>query len=263
MTENLGQGMGRLAGRSAIVTGGARGIGRHYSHALAAEGARVMVADIAEGRDLAEEIAAKHGANSVASAFCDVSDEKAVKMVVATTLDRFGKIDILVNNAALYSTLAETPFMEIDVETWDRVMEVNVRGMFLMSKQVAPAMIAQRYGKIINIGSGTAFRGIPNMLPYVTSKGAVMAFTRALSRELGQHGICVNTLAPGFTLSDSVVSNNPEHVSSAREPAIQRRAIKRDAHPRDLLGALIFLASADSDFITGQTIAVDGGAVNT
>jgi NAD(P)-dependent dehydrogenase (short-subunit alcohol dehydrogenase family) len=135
--------------------------------------------------------------------------------------------------------------------------------MFLMSKQVAPAMIAQRYGKIINIGSGTAFRGIPNMLPYVTSKGAVMAFTRALSRELGQHGICVNTLAPGFTLSDSVVSNNPEHVSSAREPAIQRRAIKRDAHPRDLLGALIFLASADSDFITGQTIAVDGGAVNT
>jgi NAD(P)-dependent dehydrogenase (short-subunit alcohol dehydrogenase family) len=101
------------------------------------------------------------------------------------------------------------------------------------------------------------------MLPYVTSKGAVMAFTRALSRELGQHGICVNTLAPGFTLSDSVVSNNPEHVSSAREPAIQRRAIKRDAHPRDLLGALIFLASADSDFITGQTIAVDGGAVNT
>jgi NAD(P)-dependent dehydrogenase (short-subunit alcohol dehydrogenase family) len=255
--------MGRLSGRCAIVTGGARGIGRHYSLALAAEGARVMIADIAEGSDLADEIAAKQGATSVASVFCDVSDEKAVRMVVATTLDRFGKIDILVNNAALYSTLAETPFADIDVDTWDRVMEVNVRGVFLMSKHVAPAMIAQRYGKIINIGSGTAFRGIVNMLPYVTSKGAVMAFTRALSRELGVHGICVNTLAPGFTLSDTVMANNPEHVSSAREPAIQRRAIKRDERPEDLLGALVFLASADSDFITGQTIAVDGGAVNT
>jgi NAD(P)-dependent dehydrogenase (short-subunit alcohol dehydrogenase family) len=255
--------MGRLSGRSAIVTGGARGIGRHYSLALVAEGACVMIADIAESRDLAQEIAAKFGTNLVASAFCDVSDEKAVKMVVATTLDRFGKIDILVNNAALYSTLVETPLTEIDVDTWDRVMEVNVRGMFLMSKHVAPAMIAQRYGKIINIGSGTAFRGIANMLPYVTSKGAVMAFTRALSRELGPHSICVNTLAPGFTLSDSVVANNPEHVSSAREPAIQRRAIKRDERPEDLLGALVFLASADSDFVTGQTIAVDGGAVNT
>jgi NAD(P)-dependent dehydrogenase (short-subunit alcohol dehydrogenase family) len=255
--------MGRLSGRTAIVTGGARGIGRHYALALAAEGARVMIADIAEGRDVGEEIAAKHGANSVASAFCDVSDEKAVKMLVAQTLDRFGKIDILVNNAALYSELAEQPFLEIDVDTWDRVMEVNVRGMFLMAKHVAPAMIAQRYGKIINIGSGTAFRGIPHMLPYVTSKGAVMAFTRALSRELGEHGICVNTLAPGFTLSDSVVTNNPGHVSTAREPAIQRRAIKRDERPEDLLGTLVFLASGDSDFITGQTIAVDGGAVNT
>src|SRR6202008_4931650 len=121
---------------------------------------RVMIAELTEGRDVSEEIAAKYGANSVASAFCDVSDEKAVKMVVAQTLDRFGKIDILVNNAALYSELAEQPFLDIDVDTWDRVMEVNVRGMFLMAKYVAPAMIAQRYGKIINIGSGTAFRGI-------------------------------------------------------------------------------------------------------
>jgi NAD(P)-dependent dehydrogenase (short-subunit alcohol dehydrogenase family) len=255
--------MGRLAGRCAIVTGGAVGIGRYYSHALAAEGARVMIADIAEGRDLADEIASKQGAPLAASVFCDVSDEKAVKMMVATTLDRFGKIDILVNNAALYSSLLERPFTEIDVDTWDRVMEVNVRGMFLMSKHVAPAMIAQRYGKIINIGSGTALRGIVNMLPYVTSKGAVMAFTRALSRELGVHGICVNTLMPGFTLSDTVLANNPGHVSSVREPAIARRAIKRDERPEDLLGALVFLAAAESDFITGQTIAVDGGAVNT
>jgi NAD(P)-dependent dehydrogenase (short-subunit alcohol dehydrogenase family) len=255
--------MGRLSGRCAIVTGGAVGIGRHYSLALAAEGARVMIADIAEGGDLAREIAAKHGANSAWSAFCDVSDEKAVKMAVATALDRFGKIDVLVNNAAVYSTLTEMPFTEIDVDTWDRVMDVNVRGMFLMSKYVAPVMIAQRSGKIINIGSGTALRGIPNLLHYVTSKGAVMALTRALSRELGDYGICVNTLMPGFTLSDSILANNPAHVSSAREPAIQRRAIKRDERPEDLLGALIFLASSESDFITGQNIAVDGGAVNT
>jgi NAD(P)-dependent dehydrogenase (short-subunit alcohol dehydrogenase family) len=222
-----------------------------------------MIADIAEGGDLAREIAAKHGDNSAWSAFCDVSDEKAVKMAVGTALDRLGKIDVLVNNAAVYSRLTEMPFIEIDVDTWDRVMDVNVRGMFLMSKYVAPVMIAQRSGKIINIGSGTALRGIPNLLHYVTSKGAVMALTRALSRELGDYGICVNTLMPGFTLSDSILANNPAHVSSAREPAIQRRAIKRDERPEDLLGALIFLASSESDFITGQNIAVDGGAVNT
>jgi NAD(P)-dependent dehydrogenase (short-subunit alcohol dehydrogenase family) len=142
-------------------------------------------------------------------------------------------------------------------------MAVNVRGMFLMAKHVAPHMIAQRYGKIINIGSGTAARGIPHMLHYVTSKGAVTSFTRALSRELGTHNICVNTLAPGFTISDSVVEQNPRHLKSAREPALARRALKRDEVPEDLVGTLIFLASAESDFITGQTLAVDGGANNT
>jgi NAD(P)-dependent dehydrogenase (short-subunit alcohol dehydrogenase family) len=142
-------------------------------------------------------------------------------------------------------------------------MAVNVRGMFLMAKHVAPHMIAQRSGKIINIGSGTAARGIPHMLHYVTSKGAVTAFTRALSRELGAHNICVNTLAPGFTISDSVVAHNPGHLKSARDPAIARRALKRDQVPEDLVGTLIFLASPESDFITGQTLAVDGGANNT
>jgi NAD(P)-dependent dehydrogenase (short-subunit alcohol dehydrogenase family) len=124
-------------------------------------------------------------------------------------------------------------------------------------------MMKQRYGKIINIGSGTTFRGIPRMAHYVTSKGAIVAMTRTLSRELGEHGICINTLAPGFTLSDTVVADNPEHVNSSRANAIQRRALKRDMYPGDLLGALVFLSSSDSDFITGQTIAVDGGAVNT
>lgn len=255
--------MARLSGRTAIVTGGAKGIGRHYSRALAAQGARVMIADIADGRGLAEEIAAAHGANSVASAVADVSDESAVKGLVAETVERFGKIDVLVNNAALFAPLQETKCTEIDAALWDRVMAVNLRGPFLMVKHTVPHMIAQSYGKIINIGSGTAFRGIPWMLHYVTSKGGIMAFTRALARELGEHGIRVNTLAPGFTLSDTVLSENPGHVQSARERAVQSRSLRRDEHPQDLLGALVFLASADSDFITGQTLAVDGGNVNT
>ena len=255
--------MARLSGRTAIVTGGAKGIGRHYALALAAEGARVMVADIADGEEVAAEIAAKHGANSVTSAVTDVSDEAAVKTLVAATMARFGRIDVLVNNAALYAPLQETKCTEIDAELWDRVMAVNLRGPFLMVKHVAPHMTAQGYGKIINIGSGTAYRGIPWMLHYVTSKGGIMAFTRALARELGEHGIRVNTLAPGFTLSDTVVRENPGHVQTARDRAVQSRSLRRDEHPQDLLGALVFLASADSDFITGQTIAVDGGNVNT
>jgi NAD(P)-dependent dehydrogenase (short-subunit alcohol dehydrogenase family) len=255
--------MARLDGRVAIVTGGAKGIGRFYSQALAAEGARVMIADIADGSGLAAEIAQTCGANSVTSATVDVSDEASVTELVGTTVARFGRIDILVNNAALFAPLQEQPFAEIDAALWDRVMAVNVRGIFLMAKHVAPHMIARRYGKIINIGSGTAARGIPHMLHYVTSKGAVTAFTRALSRELGAHNICVNTLAPGFTVSDSVVEQNPGHLASARAPAVERRALKRDEVPEDLIGTLIFLASAESDFITGQTLAVDGGATNT
>jgi NAD(P)-dependent dehydrogenase (short-subunit alcohol dehydrogenase family) len=255
--------MARLAGRTAIVTGGAKGIGRHYSKALAGEGARVMIADIADGSDLAAELDSRHGQGTALSSVTDVSDEQAVKDLVAKTIDSFGKIDILVNNAAMYVALHEQPFTEIDVALWDRVMAVNVRGSFLMAKHVARHMMKQRYGKIINIGSGTTFRGIPKMAHYVTSKGAVVAMTRTLSRELGEHGICINTLAPGFTLSETVVADNPEHVSTSRAGAIQRRSLKRDMHPPDLLGALIFLASSDSDFYTGQILAVDGGAVNT
>jgi NAD(P)-dependent dehydrogenase (short-subunit alcohol dehydrogenase family) len=255
--------MARLAGRTAIVTGGAKGIGRHYAKALAGEGARVMIADIADGSDLARELDSKHGQGTALSSVTDVSDEQAVKDLVAKTVDSFGKIDILVNNAAMYVSLHEQPFIEIDVALWDRVMAVNVRGPFLMAKHVSRHMMKQRYGKIINIGSGTTFRGIPKMAHYVTSKGAVVAMTRTLSRELGEHGICINTLAPGFTLSETVVADNPEHVASSKAGAIQRRALKRDMHPPDLLGALVFLASSDSDFYTGQILAVDGGAVNT
>jgi NAD(P)-dependent dehydrogenase (short-subunit alcohol dehydrogenase family) len=254
---------GRLAGRVAMVTGGAKGIGRHYARALAQEGAAVVVADIVDGAEVVGAIAAEHGPESVLGVVFDVQDEASVQALVARTLERFGRIDVLVNNAALFAPLRQTACTAIDVALWDRVMAVNLRGPFLMVKHVAPHMIARGYGKIINIGSGTAYRGIPWMLHYVTSKGGILAFTRALSRELGEHGIRVNTLSPGLVLSDSVVAENPEHVETARPAVLQIRALKRDAYPEDLLGALVFLASGDSDFITGQTLAVDGGSVNT
>lgn len=254
--------MSRLNGKVAIVTGGAAGIGRHYSQALAEAGARVMIADVVDGKDVAGAIAAKSGANSVASAKFDVSDEAQVTALVAQTIERFGQIDILVNNAALYAKLTPTKATEIDTALWDQVMAVNVRGAFLMVKHVAPHMQAKKSGKIINIASGTAYKGIPHMLHYVTSKGAIVAFTRALSRELGEHGIAVNTLAPGLVLSDTGIENTAHH-DETRVPIRNSRAFKRDMFPEDLLGALVFLASSDSDFITGQTLAVDGGSINT
>jgi NAD(P)-dependent dehydrogenase (short-subunit alcohol dehydrogenase family) len=255
--------MARLSGRSAIVTGGAKGIGRHYAMALAAEGADVMIADIADGTALAEAICAENHRGAARSLICDVSDEQQVKALVARSMERFGKIDVLVNNAALFAPLQETKCTDIGADLWDRVMAVNLRGAFLMVKHTVPHMIARQYGKIINIGSGSAHRGIPWLLHYVTSKGGITAFTRALSRELGEHGIRVNTLAPGFTLSDTLVEANPGHVETSRNRALASRALRRDEGPEDLTGTLIFLASAESDFITGQTIAVDGGNVNT
>jgi NAD(P)-dependent dehydrogenase (short-subunit alcohol dehydrogenase family) len=254
--------MARLQGRVAIVTGGAKGIGVHYSKALAAEGAQVMIADIADGSALAAELAAKHGRNSIDSITFDVSDEAQCKAVVDKTVARFGKIDILINNAALYAPLPTLKVTEMDVKLWDKVMAVNIRGPFLMVKHTAPHMIAQKYGKIVNIGSGSIVRGIPEFSHYVTSKGAVTVFTRCVSRELGAHGICVNTLAPGYTLSDTGLTN-AVHVEQSKAAAVARRALKRDEYPEDLLGTLIYLCSSDSDFVTGQVLAVDGGATNS
>jgi NAD(P)-dependent dehydrogenase (short-subunit alcohol dehydrogenase family) len=253
--------MPRLAGKVAIVTGGAVGIGRHYSRALAAEGARVMIADIEDGKPLADEIAARHGANSAASAVTDVSDQQAVKDLVAQTVERFGRIDILVNNAALYAKLTPSNYDEWDLATWDRVMAVNVRGSWLMVRHVAPHMIAQKSGRIVNIASTTAYKGTPHLLPYATSKGAILAMTRALSRELGAHGVAVNSLSPGYTLSETGLQN-AAHVEESRDRTRASRAFKRDEYPEDLLGTLIYLVSSDSDFVTGQSIVVDGGAVN-
>jgi NAD(P)-dependent dehydrogenase (short-subunit alcohol dehydrogenase family) len=255
--------MGRLDGRVAIVTGGAKGIGSHYSQAIAAEGGRVMIADIADGKEVAAEIARTHGANSVASEIFDVSDEAAVKALVAKTMERFGKIDILVNNAALFAPLQETKCTELDVSLWDNVMAINLRGPFLMAKHVAPHMKAQGYGKIINIGSGSIFHGIPWMLHYVTSKGGILAMTRVLALELGEFGIRVNTLSPGLTMSETLMAENPGHIKTSRDRVVASRSLKRDERPQDLLGALVFLSSAESDFMTGQNMLVDGGNANT
>ncbi len=253
--------MGKLDRKTAIVTGGAKGLGAVYCRALAAEGARVVIADIADGAALADEIRRSGGEALYCAA--DVSDEKAVRPLVSAAAARFESIDILVNNAAIYSTLPPVRFQDIDVGLWDRVMAVNVRGSFLMAKHVSPRMIAQGSGKIINISSGSAYKGQPPlMLHYIASKGAIVSLTRALSRELGEHGICVNTLAPGLILSDSILQNR-DHVEKSQEKVLASRALKRHGYPDDLIGSLLFLASSDSDFVTGQTIAVDGGSINT
>jgi NAD(P)-dependent dehydrogenase (short-subunit alcohol dehydrogenase family) len=253
--------MSRLTGKTAIVTGGAKGIGMHYSRALAKEGARVMIADIEEGAALAKSICDECGQGAATSLVSDVSDEAAVKALVAEALKRLGRIDILVNNAALYAKLSPRNFDEWDVATWDKVMAINVRGPWLMVRHVSPHMIAQKSGKIVNIGSGTVYKGVPRMLPYVVSKGAITAMTRSLSRELGQHGICVNTLTPGYILSETGMENS-KHMEEERIPVRNTRAFKRDAYPQDLIGALLFLVSGDSDFVTGQSLVVDGGSVN-
>ena len=151
------------------------------------------------------------------------------------TIERFGKIDILINNAALYAPLPTLKVTEIDVDLWDKVMGINIRGPFLMVKHVAPHMIAKKYGKIVNIGSGTVARGIPDFSHYVTSKGAVTAFTRCISRELGAHGICVNTLAPGYTLSDTGLTNTV-HVEQSKAAAVARRAHQARPIPRGPAG---------------------------
>lgn len=250
--------MNRVKDRIAIVTGAAQGIGAIYAKALAAEGAAVVVSDILDGTSVVEAIEAAGGRALYVKA--DVSDEASVQALVDRTVETFGRIDILVSNAAVYASLRMKPFTEIDVAEWDKVMAVNVRGAFLCARSVAPVMKANGYGRIVNIASGTVFKGTPNFLHYVTSKGAIVAMTRALARELGEHGICVNTLAPGLVLSEQVLANK-EMRDALTAPVLASRAIKRDQHSEDLIGPLLFLTSDDCAFMTGQAMVVDGGSV--
>jgi NAD(P)-dependent dehydrogenase (short-subunit alcohol dehydrogenase family) len=233
----------KLAGKVAIVTGAAQGIGRAIADGLAGEGAQVVVADLnpPEGGIRA-----------------DVSDESDVRRMVDETLERHGRIDILVNNAGLYATLPLGPFEEITVSDWQRVMDVNVMSMFLTCRTVVPVMRGQGGGRIVNISSGTPFRGVPYLLHYVVSKGAIVTLTRALAKELGKDSILVNCVAPGFTISEGV-KQNPVHIEKLREVTIAARTIQRDQLPEDVVGAVVFLCGPGADFITGQTMVIDGG----
>ncbi len=248
----------RLKDKVAIVTGGARGIGAAFCEGLAAVGAKVVVSDVLDGGPVAERIAETQQRAIYVRA--DVTSKKSVESLVSETVREFGTVDILVNNAGLFADLHHKPFQEIDEEEWDRVMAVNVRGTFQCAKAVAPVMIENKKGRIVNIASGTAFKGTPHLLHYVTSKGAVVSMTRSLARELGPHNVCVNAIAPGLTMSEKV-KVNPEWTGKASAAGIAARAIQREQVPADLLSTLIYLCSDDSNFVTGQTISVDGGAL--
>ncbi|MFN8455719.1 MAG: glucose 1-dehydrogenase [Anaerolineae bacterium] len=246
----------RLAGKVAIITGAARGLGRAYALRMAREGAAVAVADIeAEmAAAVAAEITAADGRAMAVKV--DVADEASVAAMAEAVAAQFGGIDILVNNAALWANLPRRPFWEITPAEFDRVMAVNVKGVFLCCRAVWPSMRARGGGKIINISSGTIFNGTGNLPDYVTSKAAVIGLTRALARDLGDFGITVNTIAPGVT--DSGAANAVPEVLDRKAAA---GCIKRREAPQDVEGTVVFLASADSDFITGQTLVVDGGRV--
>lgn len=245
----------RLKDRVVIVTGASRNIGRVYSLGLAAEGARVAAADILDASETVREI--EHAGGEALAVSVDVSDETATQRMAAAVHRRFGRIDALVNNAALYQDLAMKPFSEISADEWDRVMAVNLRGTFLCCKAVVPYMKAQRYGRVVNIASNTVFKGTPGLIHYVSSKAGVLGFTRTLARECGGFGIHVNCLAPDYIPHAKDDKERPE-----RDAVIQAtRAIARRELPQDLVGPLVFLLSSDADFITGQTLSVNGGSV--
>jgi NAD(P)-dependent dehydrogenase (short-subunit alcohol dehydrogenase family) len=244
--------MGSLDGKVAIVTGAAQGIGRAIAEGLSAEGARIVVADL-------------RGAEEAASAFpggvgvtVDVASEADVQRLADTVLEQCGSIDILVNNAGLYASLPMRSFLEIPLEEWRQVMDVNVASMFLTCRAVVPVMRSAGGGNIINISSGTPFRGVPFLLHYVTSKGAIVAFTRALAKEVGRDGVLVNCVAPGFTMSAGV-EQNPAVVEALQQVSVASRTLQRDQVPEDVVGAVVYLSGASSSFVTGQTIVIDGG----
>jgi NAD(P)-dependent dehydrogenase (short-subunit alcohol dehydrogenase family) len=244
--------MGALDGKVAVVTGAAQGIGRAIAEGLAEEGARIVVADLT-------------GAEEAAAAFpkgvgirADVSSERDVQQLADKAVELCGTIDILVNNAGLYASLEMRSFEQIPLDEWRRVMDINVASMFLMCRAVVPVMRANGGGKIVNISSGTPFRGVPFLLHYVTSKGAIVAFTRALAKEIGKDNVLVNCVAPGFTMSAGVQAH-PEVVEKLRDVSVSARTIQRDQTPEDVVGAVVYLSGPGSNFVTGQSIVIDGG----
>jgi NAD(P)-dependent dehydrogenase (short-subunit alcohol dehydrogenase family) len=246
-----------LIGKVAVVTGGAMGIGFAACEALASQGAAILVADMKDAATAAERL--RNRGFRATHADIDVSSEGDTQLMADIAIKEFGHIDILLNNAAIYSTLTLKPFEQLTVADWRKVLDVNVIGQFLCCRAVLPALKKQGGGRIINISSGVAFKGNPGMLHYVASKGAIVSMTRTLATELGEHGILVNSVAPGFTLSDGV-HKNPELASTVSGFSVRGRALKRDMLPHDIVGAVCFFAGPHAAFITGQTLVVDGGA---
>lgn len=251
---------GILQDKVAIITGGGRGIGRAFAIRFAEEGAKIFIPDIslerAEG--VAKEIKDKGG--QAAAILTDISDENAVRTTAERVIKEFGQADILVNNAAIWYGLNATPWTDWKGTDWDKIFAVNVKGMWLCCKFVAPLMAKQKKGKIINIASNVAMVQAARMfLPYACSKGAVYTLTHALARELGQSGINVNAIAPGFTATEASLAQNG--VDQTFTLATAEQAIQRREQPEDLVGTAVYLASAASDFISGQVIFVDGGTV--
>jgi 3-oxoacyl-[acyl-carrier protein] reductase len=245
-----------FTGRSVLITGGGKGIGKVYVEEFAKAGARVAAADIdvAAAKAVAESLA-KDGLEAIGLGV-DIANEDATKDLMEKVLDCHGTIDVLINNASLMSALPRRSWLEIPVEEWDRVMAVNLRGMFLCCRAAFPVMKAQKRGKIVNISSSRVWEGTPNRLHYTTSKAGVIGFTRALAREVGAFGITVNAITPGMTQSETQVASSSGNYLASR---IAGRAIERVQVPADLVGAVMFLSSPASDFMTGQTINVDGG----
>jgi NAD(P)-dependent dehydrogenase (short-subunit alcohol dehydrogenase family) len=242
----------RFHNKSVIITGGGGKIAKAYAMAFAKEGAKVSLPDIATADPVVKAI--KDMGGTAITMKCDVSDEQSVKAMVDETAKQFGTIDVLINNAAYFMTVWKGPFWEMTVEEFDQAMAVNVRGSWLCAKAVVPYMQKQKQGKIINISSNVALTGNPNYIHYVTSKGALIAMTRAMARELGDYNICVNTVTPGFVVTEG------RQVDAAYEKVrAQQRSIKRTQVEADLVGTVLFLSSPESDFMTGQLLNVDGG----
>ena len=251
--------MGRMSGKVAVVTGAAQGIGRTYAESMAAEGARVVVTDI---QDTSEAVAAIKAAGGEAIGLnTDVTSDESLASMVEEAEAAFGPIEVLINNASIFAALTLKPFTQISNDEWDAVMRVNVRGPFQATKAVLPSMKKNGRGKVINISSGTALRGAPMFPHYVSSKGAIIAQTRAISRELANDNIHMNTVIVGLTESEGVKEHD-QLLGASKAPTLAMRAIKREMLPEDLVGTILFLATEDSDFITGQSVNVDGGALN-